>query len=228
MDDSQDFSSFQEKISSKLVDTTKVVNRLHSQDLSFYRSLDPTISAALDKQSARLLGLAECLLKTAVSGMEVEAPDVKEIDELDNNWNGIVEVVDSLFERADMCLDEYTGAIKKPNVVEEEVGPHTPVPAYIWLIYQAAVSRPLPPKRNPVNVLHTRNDLPKPQLLFRRKPLNDADGPFKPLLTTKPHAVLPLVQSFGTTLDENGNEQYEDNTYPCPHPERQRVKEGIF
>jgi len=131
----EDFSSFQEKVSSKLIDTTRVVNQLHSRDLSFYRSLDPNISAALDKQNARLLNLAECLLKAAVSGTEVEAPDVKEIDELDSNWNGIVEVVDSLFERADMCLDEYTGAIKKPNAVEEEVGPCAPAHAYILLIY---------------------------------------------------------------------------------------------
>jgi hypothetical protein len=41
--------------------------------------------------------------------------------------------------------------------------------------------------------------------------LNDADGPFKPLLTTKPHAILPLEQSLGIIVDENGIEQYEPN-----------------
>ena len=133
MDASQDFSSFQEKISSVLVDTTRIVGQLSSKDLSFYRSLDPAISASLDKQNARLLNLAECLLKTAVSGTEVEAPGVKEVEELDNNWSGIVEVVDSLFERADVCLDEYTGVIKKPNPVEEEVGPFALVPVRFWL-----------------------------------------------------------------------------------------------
>src|SRR4051794_40479114 len=130
MDAPQDFSSFQEKISSALVDTTRVVGQLSSQDLSFYRSLDPTVSAAIDKQNARLLNLAECLLKTAVSGIEVEAPDVREVDELDNNWNGIVEVVDSLFERADTCLDEYTGVIKKSSAAEEEVRLSTSVLAH--------------------------------------------------------------------------------------------------
>ncbi|KAI9787752.1 MAG: exosome nuclease subunit [Geoglossum umbratile] len=206
MDASQDFSSFQERISSVLVDTTRVVGQLSSQDLSFYRSLDPTVSATIDKQNARLLNLAECLLKTAVSGIEVEAPDVREVDELDNNWNGIVEVVDSLLERADICLDEYTGVIKKSSAAEEE----------------AAVSRPPPPKRNTHNVLRTRNDLPKPQLLFKRKPLNDANDPFKPLLTTKPHAVLPLAQSLGTVLDENGTERskhpYETEILQLQYP----------
>ncbi|KAH0543982.1 hypothetical protein FGG08_001749 [Glutinoglossum americanum] len=190
MDAFQDFRSFEEKISSALVDTTKIVGQLSSQDLSFYRSLDPAVSASLDKQNARLLNLAECLLKTAVSGSETEAPDVREVDELDNNWRGLVEVVDSLLERADVCLDEYTGVIKKSNQAEE-----------------AAIPRPPPSKQSSHNVLHTRNDLRKPQLLFKRKPLNDTNGPFKPLLTAKPHAALPLAQSLDTIVDGNGTEQ---------------------
>jgi exosome complex exonuclease RRP6 len=121
MDALQDFRSLEEKISSALVSTTRIVGQLSSRDLSFHRSLDPAVSASLDKQNTRLLNLAECLLKTAASGSGVEAPDVGEVGELDDNWRGIVEVVDSLLERADTCLDEYTGAVKKSSQAEEEV-----------------------------------------------------------------------------------------------------------
>ncbi|KAH0564863.1 hypothetical protein GP486_001743 [Trichoglossum hirsutum] len=193
MDALQDFRSSEEKISSALIGTTRIVGQLSSQDLSFHRSLDPAVSASLDKQNTRLLNLAESLLKSAASGSGVEAPDVGEVGELDDNWHGIVELVDSLLERADTCLDEYTGAIKKSSQAEEG----------------ASISRPLPPRHRSQsqNIVHTRNDLRKPQLLFKRKPLNDADGPFKPLLTVKPHAILPLAQSLGTTTNENGAEQ---------------------
>jgi exosome complex exonuclease RRP6 len=39
-------------------------------------------------------------------------------------------------------------------------------------------------------------DIPKPQKLFEHVPKNDEKGPFKPLMTVKPHAVVPLEQSM--------------------------------
>ena len=41
-------------------------------------------------------------------------------------------------------------------------------------------------------------DMEKPQLQFEHVPTNNETGPFKPLLTTKPHAVVPLATEPAT------------------------------
>jgi len=53
----------------------------------------------------------------------------------------------------------------------------------------------------------------KPQESFRRPTNNFAEGPWKPLLSQKPHATVPLEQSLGTVVDENQNEQYDRLSY---------------
>ena len=113
MDDSQDFAALQERISAALVATTKTVGRIAAEDLTFQRSLDPSFGRAVNKQSARLLALADTLVKTAVAGSDLDGLVLREVDDLDTSWKGVVDVVDSLLERADTCLDEYTGVVKR-------------------------------------------------------------------------------------------------------------------
>ena len=36
-------------------------------------------------------------------------------DDVEIQWKGIVDVIDSLLEKADTCLDEYTGLIKRKD-----------------------------------------------------------------------------------------------------------------
>lgn len=43
----------------------------------------------------------------------------------------------------------------------------------------------------------------KPQELFEHKPDNYDKGPWKPLLSSKPHATVPLAQSLTTFVDED-------------------------
>lgn len=38
---------------------------------------------------------------------------LRDMEALEQNWKGVVDVVDSLLERADMRLDEFTGLIKR-------------------------------------------------------------------------------------------------------------------
>jgi exosome complex exonuclease RRP6 len=55
-----------------------------------------------------------------------------------------------------------------------------------------------------------RANILKPQNTFERKTDNFDDGPWKPLLTTKPHARVPLEESLSKlTEDEDGNPQYD-------------------
>jgi exosome complex exonuclease RRP6 len=45
-------------------------------------------------------------------------------------------------------------------------------------------------------------------LLFDVKPNNLDTSPFRPLLTAKPHAKVPLEKSFEMFTNELGNKQY--------------------
>ena len=124
MDQSQDFRELQSQISRSLVDTTRTVGQLSVEDLSFQRSLDASVAASLDRHNLRLLRLAQNLVQSAVAGSEVDVPQLQEHEDMENNWQGVVDVVDSLLERADTSLDEYTGLIKRLSPTQkEQVGP---------------------------------------------------------------------------------------------------------
>lgn len=54
-----------------------------------------------------------------------------------------------------------------------------------------------------------RANIIKPQNAFERKVDNFDTGAFKPLLSSKPHATVPLEESLVTYVDDFGNPQYE-------------------
>jgi exosome complex exonuclease RRP6 len=113
MDQTQDFKSLQDQIQAALIAMTRTTGQISSEDLGFQRSFNPEMGTALDEQSERLLSLASALLKSAVSISELRAPILQDADDVDNNWRGVVDVIDSLLEKSDTCLDEYTGVIKR-------------------------------------------------------------------------------------------------------------------
>lgn len=53
-----------------------------------------------------------------------------------------------------------------------------------------------------------RANIIKPQNAFERKVDNFDTGAFKPLLSTKPHATVPLEKSLIPYVDDFGNPQY--------------------
>lgn len=121
----EDFSTLQQDISAALVATTRTTSELAGEDLPFHRSLDAQLAARLDGQNARLLTLATSLLGTATSAEETVRlpPSLKDVDSIDGNWRTVVDVIDSLLERADTAMDEFTGAVKRLSPgVESQVG----------------------------------------------------------------------------------------------------------
>ena len=50
-------------------------------------------------------------------------------------------------------------------------------------------------------------NLPKPQLLFEHPPNNHETSRFRPLITSKPNAIVPFEQSFNLQANANGSEQ---------------------
>jgi len=119
MDPSEPFSALESRITSALVASTRITSQLCAEDIPFHRSLDPSIGTQIDRQNERLLALADRLLSSAATGSDAVGhrdnhksllPDA---DALESNWRGVVDVLDSLLERADTSLDEFTGVVKR-------------------------------------------------------------------------------------------------------------------
>ena len=173
-----DFKSYKDRVTSSLLSATRQVNALSAQDLSFHRNSSDNVSRALDRQNSHLLRLTNKLLKAATADSGIKAPHVKDQDGIDDNWSGIVDVVDDLLEKADASLDEFTGLIKR----------HSPsVPNRVQT----------PPRQSLPSIRYPQTPIEKPQLLFNRKVNNYETEPWRPLLTTKPHATVPLDESIG-------------------------------
>lgn len=129
---SQDFRSAQESIQAALVKATRSSNSLAAEDLNFQRRSNPAAAEALDEATERLLTLSASLLESATKGTNNVAPKLEDADDVDVHWSRIVDVIDALLEKADTCLDEYTGLVKrKVALVEEAV--RNPVPAAVCL-----------------------------------------------------------------------------------------------
>lgn len=217
MDQIQDFKSLQDQITSALLATTRATGAVASEDLGFHRSFNSEVGTAIDEQSQRLLSLAGALLKSAASIAELRAPVLEDADDVENNWRGVVDVVDALLEKSDICLDEYTGVIKRKDTATTEtaqVGNNT---SLLRRQLDTDLSQGFAkPRRQGLGLAYRTQNIIKPQLAFDCKPQNDDNSPWKPILTTKPHASISLEKSLGTFIDETEQEQYDHSIF-MPH-----------
>lgn len=180
MDLTADFKSFQDLVQSSLIDVTRTATQVSNQDLSFHRSSSEKLSRALERQNAHLLRLTNSLLKAATKDTSIKPPAVQDQDDIEDNWRGIVDVVDDLLEKADSALDEYSGVIKRQSPGQD-------------------AEPPAPKRLKTARGLHSWSSevMQKPQRLFNRQVDNAETKPWKPLLKEKPHAIIPLEESIG-------------------------------
>ncbi|KAL8711091.1 MAG: hypothetical protein Q9220_004472 [cf. Caloplaca sp. 1 TL-2023] len=197
------FKKFQSDVSSALVDTTRSASRLSGEDLAFQRSINPEVDRRLNDQNKRLLSLVRSLNKTACAGTDTVPPPLKNVESVDDGWRGIVDIVDNLLEKADACLDEFTGVIKKLT----HSRPNDPAPT--------SSKRPLAKHE------YRNQNLPKPQRLFRKVPKNDETTSFRPLLQTKPNSLTSLEDSLVMTPGQDGSLQYK-------HPYRDEIVQADY
>lgn len=190
------FKAVHASISSALVDVTRTVGQISNEDLAFHRSSNPSIAPILDEQASNLLNLVKQLTTFAVAGSEVAAPRLRDVDSVEDNWKGIVDVIDNLLEKTDACLDEYTGVIKRLSPSQENKAPNP-----------ASLSKRQLPARS-----YRDREIPKPQLLFNKVSINTETTPFKPLLRSKPHAIVPLVESLILNTTQDGIKQYDESS----------------
>ncbi|CAK4023015.1 MFS general substrate transporter [Lecanosticta acicola] len=117
-----DFNDLEKNIRAALVSTVRSSNAAGNEDVAFHRSLNASIGSSIDAQNARLLGLSDRLISSATANTElVRPPRLKDLDAVEGNWKAVVDVVDSLLERADTALDEFTGAVKRLSPAAEQV-----------------------------------------------------------------------------------------------------------
>ncbi|KAK7425279.1 exosome nuclease subunit [Neonectria magnoliae] len=189
MEPTQDFKSLQESVQKSLVSTVKTVNRIAAEDLSFQRTVNPEVAQQLEDRSARLLELSTRLLQSAGRACGVKAPKIGDAEDIEMNWRGVVDVVDSVLEKADTALDEYTGLVKRkePPVADSATKPKK--------------------AKSTAKVIRNAN-ISKPQVTFERQPDNFPTSPWKPILTSKPHAKVSLKESLITVPNESGTLQF--------------------
>ena len=181
-------SEFKESISFALVSTTRTAGQIANEDLSFHRSSNPSIVPLLEQQSSRLLQLARKLTWTASKDSDIVAPALTDGDSMEDDWKGTVDILDCLLEKADACLDEYTGVIKRLSPDQEGKSKSAVAPSV---------------KQKPDKIYRTKT-IAKPQLLFEHVPSNDNITPFKPFLHMKPHAIKPLEACLTQRISEDG------------------------
>ncbi|KAL8944798.1 MAG: hypothetical protein Q9216_000220 [Gyalolechia sp. 2 TL-2023] len=190
MNPERSFKEIKDEVSAALIGTTRTIGQVSNEDVAFQRSVDPKVDRLIEEQSRRLLSLVNHLNKTATAGTETVAPPLTNVDSVEDGWRGIVDVLDNLLEKADACLDEFTGVVKKLIPNHQNGGA------------AADAKRPLAKHE------YRFQNLPKPQRLFRKLPKNDETTPFKPLLQSKPNAVVPLDDSLELAPAPDGSIQY--------------------
>ncbi|KAM0452123.1 hypothetical protein ACHAPV_009640 [Trichoderma viride] len=189
MDSSQDFNSLQEAIQKSLVSTVKSANRIASQDLSFQRTINPDVAEQLDDKTSRILDLSTRLLSSAAQACGLKPIKLEDPEDVDMNWRAVVDVVDSILEKADRAIDEYTGLVKQRENGDSDSNSKAKQPKSTGKVIRNA-------------------NVKKPQLGFEIQPNNFFDGPWKPILTEKPHATVPLDESLVTFVRNDGTTQY--------------------
>ena len=190
----------QEQITQALVATTRAVTSVIAEDLDFHRASDRSVTKSLDKNSGRLLRLTEKLLSRATADSQSTGYRLRDVDAIDANWRRIVDAGDQLFEQADVCLDQYTGLVKRADPQDAQ---QPPVPK---------------PRRKKLDPAWRSPDISKPQLLFDDAPYNHVTEPFRPFISSKPHAIVPLEQSYNTSPGDEDNLQYQ-------HPYQREIEE---
>lgn len=206
------FSDYATSVQSVALATTRLAATTLPPDIEFHRSIHVSFATELDLLSTRVLRLTNRLVRLAgsvdSSTMGRGTLDGEE-DVLDGFKSLIVDPVDRLFERTDMCLDDYLGRKKEPAIT---------VPAQLNQSNNSSKKPPVPRGRlDPA--LQYASHLPKPQLLFNTKVDNWNESPYIPARTLEHKwcARVPLGYIFHD-LDESGDMDEEEKQKLSAHP----------
>ncbi|GBE85266.1 Exosome complex exonuclease rrp6 [Sparassis crispa] len=209
------FNTYNTQLQSAALKATKCAVGIPS-DLAFHRSIDRGFARDIDACSGRVLALTNRLLALASTAdasadarrkgkAKLESTD----DVVDNFHSLVIDSMDQLLERADICLDEYLGRSKPPAITVNSVQPTV-----------QKTKRPNVPQGKLDPALQHASHIPKPQLRFKRKVDNSRHTIWRPTLAHKYNAQVPLGYSFG----EEEGEGEDDSEITSLHPYRYEIK----
>ncbi|ORX44798.1 hypothetical protein DM01DRAFT_1312331 [Hesseltinella vesiculosa] len=201
----EDFESFQKSLFRSLVSASNAANSIPFAEIGFFRSLDREFANDLDLASATILSTANKLTNhTALElGMQDSEVSIEDIDDINDRFFGVIDVVDSLYERVDLTLDELAGRAKNTNVSD------------------FATNRGLTKlstttengSRLEYKLLHA--NIVRPQLKFKDKVDNSLTTPFVLKIHDKPNAQVPLsLPSAGELAANPYTYEIEHLNYP--------------
>lgn len=169
----------------KAVSAIRAASGLAAYDINFYKSLDNTILESSEASSDRLIKLINVI---AESSSEQNGEKVSG-DSIESSWSRISNLLDTFLERSDIALD----MLKNGSKLSESKQSIT----YL--------------EDNNISTRNTQvpKRAEKPQLLFKTSIDNSEEHPFRPLLTSKPHAIVPFEETFTLTpAEENDPSHY--------------------
>ncbi|RKP10165.1 ribonuclease H-like domain-containing protein [Thamnocephalis sphaerospora] len=177
VDPVENFDEFANGLFASLIRSTQLANAVpNSDDLSFYRMLNRPLGTALDSCGEEILEMCNSLLK--FSGARLSEP-FEELDDVTDRFGEVIDVVDNLLEKADVCLDEMTG--KADRAANRHAA-----------IVQGAPSVAKMSQSNlDYHLIHAQN-IVRPQLRFGDTIDNSNNVPFVPKIKSKPNAQVPL------------------------------------
>ncbi|KAA1473827.1 hypothetical protein DENSPDRAFT_780589 [Dentipellis sp. KUC8613] len=200
-----DFDDYNTRLQAAALTATRNSAGLPS-DLGFHRSVDRDLAKGLDTCSDRILNITNKLLGlTATAGTSKGKGKGKLEDQddfMDRFESLIVESMDQLLERADICLDQYSGRTKAPAIA---INPTQP-----------AAQKTSRPKGRLEPVIQHAPQLAKPQLKFKRKVDNTNGVVWYPSLRHKYNAQVPLGFNF------HPNDE-DPSVSLAPHPYRHEI-----
>lgn len=215
-----DFEQIRANLQKSVLETTKLASQIPApSDLRFQRTLSRPLGKKVDQASKRLLHITSRVLDLAKQAQgsninndkgkkaESNAAELQEEDVVDGYQNRIVKVTDYLLEQIDKNLDDAFQSAKKGKQAQEQSdgGP-------IASTSRAAQSSTSAASRDYRNAGNIR----KPQLDFKGDEYNTSSSTlFRPLLSSKPHAIEPL--NFDTTPYTDPNTGIETSRVPNPY-----------
>ncbi|KAJ7499560.1 hypothetical protein FB451DRAFT_1073819 [Mycena latifolia] len=184
---STSFPDFNSKVQAAALNATRSAAGLPA-DIAFHRSMDPELAEDLDAFSSQVLNLTNNLLALVATADPSQSNRRKgkaklqnQDDVVDDFHSLVVDSMDQLLERTDMCLDEFLGRTTAPLVAINYDAPG---------LRKTAKKNPTLRGQLDPGVQHASH-LAKPQLAFKH-PVNNGDEPWYPALSHKFNAQVPL------------------------------------
>jgi exosome complex exonuclease RRP6 len=191
-----DFETFRANLQKAILETTNLARQVPApEDLQYQRTLSRPLGKKVDQVSKRLLHITSRVLDLAKQAQPASDKgkksarnqgELQEEDVIDAYQARIVNVTDQLLEQIDANLDQQ----RQNNQQLQQQSSTTTGPV-------ASTSRAVLPEATATSASSHYNfrnagDIAKPQALFNESHNNARDAVFKPLLSNKPHALVPL------------------------------------